>query len=129
MVHCLWPLFRPFFGNNLASNPSAKIPTRMAISVISTVVFVISVPRSFRRAREFPIPVSPPAHLPSAGRRQFPFRIQRRKPLLASESAHRPLCAREQISARPVAHTQSLQCRPRESPTKRGPLRQRLQFH
>ena len=41
MVHCLWPVFRPFFGNNLASKPSRKIPTRMAMSVISTVVFVI----------------------------------------------------------------------------------------
>jgi hypothetical protein len=41
MVHCVWPEFRPFFGNNLASKPSRKIPTRIAMSVISTVVFVI----------------------------------------------------------------------------------------
>ena len=39
--HCLWPALRPFFGNSLAINPSRKIPTRMAISVISTVVFDI----------------------------------------------------------------------------------------
>lgn len=42
MVQCFEPVFRPFFGNNLASKPSRKTPTRMAISVISTVVFDIA---------------------------------------------------------------------------------------
>ena len=36
------PALRPFFGKILARNPSRKIATRMAISVMSTAVFVIS---------------------------------------------------------------------------------------
>jgi hypothetical protein len=36
--------FRPPFGKSLASSPSRKIPTRIAISVMSTVVLVIQIP-------------------------------------------------------------------------------------
>ena len=43
-VHCFEPLLRPFFGKILARNPSRKIATRMAISVMSTVEFVIAFP-------------------------------------------------------------------------------------
>jgi len=43
-VYCFQLVLRPFFGKSLASNPSRKIPTRIAISVISTVVFVIQFP-------------------------------------------------------------------------------------
>ena len=44
-VHCFEPPLRPFFGNILASNPNRKIPTRMAISVISMALFVITSPQ------------------------------------------------------------------------------------
>ena len=40
-AHCF--ALRPFLGNILASKPSRKIPTRMAISVISTVELLISI--------------------------------------------------------------------------------------
>ncbi len=42
--YCFERLLRPFLGKSLARNPSKKIPTRMAMSVINTVVFVIQVP-------------------------------------------------------------------------------------
>jgi hypothetical protein len=41
-AYCFEPEFRPFLGNNLAKSPSRKIPTRMAISAISTVELVIA---------------------------------------------------------------------------------------
>ena len=44
MVHCFELALRPLLGNNFARNPSRKIPTRIPISVISTVVFVIAIP-------------------------------------------------------------------------------------
>ena len=43
-LYCFEPPLRPFFGNILASNPSRKIPTRIAISVISMALFVITSP-------------------------------------------------------------------------------------
>src|SRR5579863_5938718 len=41
-IHCF--ALRPFLGNILARKPSRKIPTRMAISVNSTVGVVIAIP-------------------------------------------------------------------------------------
>jgi hypothetical protein len=41
MVYCFELALRPLLGKILASNPSRKIPTRMAISVISTLVLDI----------------------------------------------------------------------------------------
>lgn len=41
MVYCFEPALRPLLGNALANVPSKTMITRIAISVISTVVFVI----------------------------------------------------------------------------------------
>ena len=50
MVYCFEPALRPLLGNNFANNPTRKIPTRIVMSVISTVVFVIA-NRSFGRVQ------------------------------------------------------------------------------
>lgn len=44
MVQFFEPALRPLFGKILANVPSRKITARIAISVISTVVFVIRFP-------------------------------------------------------------------------------------
>jgi hypothetical protein len=53
MVYCFEPVLRPLFGKILASVPSRKMTARIAISVISTVVFVIQKNRSFGRGTAF----------------------------------------------------------------------------